>query len=80
VTSATLTSKGQITIPIQVRTALDLKAGDRIDFLAAGNGKVTLIARNQPIQKLKGMAGKLPRAISIEEMNEAIAVRGARQR
>lgn len=40
---ATLTSKGQITLPKLVRTQLNLKAGDRLRFEARPDG--TLIAR-----------------------------------
>jgi antitoxin PrlF len=37
--SATITSKGQITIPIEVRKKLGLKAGTRIDFFETEDGK-----------------------------------------
>ena len=36
--SATLTSKGQITVPVQVRTALGLDSGDRIEFVELEKG------------------------------------------
>jgi AbrB family looped-hinge helix DNA binding protein len=70
--SATVTSKGQITIPIEVRKELSLKPGDRIEFYKSGYGPYTIIAKNQSVQRLKGMFGKFPRVVSVEEMNEAI--------
>ncbi|HEX4321238.1 MAG TPA: AbrB/MazE/SpoVT family DNA-binding domain-containing protein [Acidobacteriaceae bacterium] len=78
--SATVTSKGQITIPVETRKALEIKPGDNVDFVHTDDGNVVLFARNQPVQRLKGMFGKFPRTVSIEEMNEAIAIRGSRLR
>ncbi|WP_263356272.1 AbrB/MazE/SpoVT family DNA-binding domain-containing protein [Acidicapsa ligni] len=75
--SATMTSKGQITIPIEVRTELGLKAGDRIEFARNEQGRVVLLPKNGSVQALKGMFGKFHHALSIEEMNEAIASSGA---
>ncbi|MGA3195891.1 MAG: AbrB/MazE/SpoVT family DNA-binding domain-containing protein [Terriglobales bacterium] len=36
--TATLTSKGQITIPSRVREALGLEKGDRVEFVEQGKG------------------------------------------
>jgi antitoxin PrlF len=80
VAAATLTSKGQITIPIEVRNELGLKPGDRIEFVKNERGRFVLFPKNGSVQRLKGMFGKFPRTVSIEEMNDAIAARGARQR
>ncbi len=78
--SATLTSKGQITIPAEIRAELNLRPGDRIDFVKVGDRDIRLFAKNQSVKRLKGMFGKFPRTVSIEEMNEAIAERGSRLR
>jgi antitoxin PrlF len=75
--SATLTSKGQITVPAEIRKLLNLKAGDRIEFIHLGNHDVRIYAKNQSVKRLKGMFGKFPRTVSIEEMNEVIARGGA---
>jgi antitoxin PrlF len=74
--TATVTSKGQITIPIEVRTELGLKPGDQIFFSKDPQGRYVLFPKNGSVKALKGMFGKFPRTVSIEEMNEAIA-RGA---
>ncbi len=43
--AATITSKGQITLPKLVRVALGLDAGDRVDFIVAPDGGYTLVHR-----------------------------------
>lgn len=76
--TATITAKGQITIPAEIRQALKLDAGDRIVFEETKPGCYVL----KPAQKvkvgvLKGMFGKAKKSVSIEEMNAIIAKRGA---
>jgi AbrB family looped-hinge helix DNA binding protein len=66
--SAKLTSKGQITVPAEIRIALGIRAGDRINFIETGKGKFAIVAANQPVQNLKGLVAKPRKAISIEEM------------
>jgi antitoxin PrlF len=78
--TATLTSKGQVTIPVKVRTALGLDAGDRIEFVEVGKGKFNIVAATRSVKELSGMLyrkGRKP--VSIEEMNAAIA-KGAADR
>lgn len=76
-TTATLTSKGQITIPAAVREALGVDAGDRVEFVEVVPGRYELIAATHSVGELKGMFGKPRKAVSIEAMNAAIARRGA---
>jgi antitoxin PrlF len=76
-TTATLTSKGQITVPAAVREALGVDAGDRVEFVEIAPGRYEFIAATRPVTALKGMFGKPRKAVSIEEMNAAIARRGA---
>jgi antitoxin PrlF len=77
--SATVTSKGQITIPLEVRTKLALKPGDKIEFVQNPLGFM-LLPKNGSVKRLKGMFGKPDRTLTIEEMNEAIAARASRLR
>src|SRR5476651_1397090 len=76
--TATLTSKGQITIPVQIRTALGLDTGDRIEFVELQKGQFAIIPATRSLKELKGMFRhkRKRRAVTIEEMNAAIA-RGA---
>lgn len=75
--TATLTSKGQITIPVQVRTALGLETGDRVEFVEMEDGKFSMIAASKTVKDLKGLIRKPAHAVSIEDMNRAIAAQGA---
>jgi AbrB family looped-hinge helix DNA binding protein len=70
--TATLTSKGQTTIPKDIRDRLGLKPGDRIHFVTLPDGTVRLLAQNLPIAALKGMLPKPRRAVTVKQMNEAI--------
>lgn len=79
-TTATVSSKGQITIPADVRLALHVDTGDRIEFVEIEAGRYEFIAATRSVTELKGMFGKARRAVSIEEMNHAIATRGASAR
>jgi antitoxin PrlF len=72
VPTATLTTKGQITIPVQVRTALGLNAGDKIDFVEIEKGQYAIRPRTASIRDLEGCIPKLDYVPTIEEMNEAI--------
>jgi AbrB family looped-hinge helix DNA binding protein len=74
--TATVTSKGQITIPVEVRKELGLKAGDRVDFFPGARGGYEMRARNLSVRDLAGMFPRVSRVVSLEEMDEAIA-RGA---
>ena len=76
-TTAVLTSKGQITIPLPVRSKLGVEAGDRIEFIELGNGQFGIIAATEDISSLKGIVGKPESPVAIEDMNRAIAKRGA---
>jgi len=70
--SATLTSKGQITVPIEVRKALGLDAGDKIEFVEIGEKQFAIQPRTGSIRDLEGCIPKLDYVPTIEEINEAI--------
>jgi antitoxin PrlF len=79
--AATLTSKGQITIPARVRTALGVDAGDRIEFVEVGKGEFNIVAATRSVRELSGMLYRKGREpVSIEEMNAAIAKGASRSR
>ncbi len=75
--SAAVTSKGQITIPASVRNALGVQAGSRIEFVETTKGEFSIVLANSRVQELKGMLRKPDTPVTIENMNETIAARGA---
>jgi len=79
--AATVTSKGQITIPAKVPTALAVDAGDRIEFVEVEKGQFAIVAATRSVQELKGrFQGKRSKPVSIEEMNAVILKRASRSR
>lgn len=71
--TATVTSKGQITIPKYIRDQLKIQVGDRINFLFdATNGSVTFLPVKRDVKELKGIVSKPLKSISISDMNKAI--------
>jgi AbrB family looped-hinge helix DNA binding protein len=79
-TTATVTSKGQITIPADVRKALSVGTGDRVEFVQIEPGQFLFVAANRSVTELKGMFGKPTKTASIDEMSRTIAARGASAR
>ena len=77
--TATLTSKGQITIPADVRRRLSLAAGDKVIFVELEGGGYKLAPVNLPITALKGIVPKPDREVSLQDMEEAI-IAGAVER
>lgn len=75
--TATLTSKGQITIPADVRRVLNVQTGDRVEFVQIEPGRFELVAATRSVRELKGLFGKAERTVSIAEMNRVIAERSA---
>ncbi len=71
--TATLTSKGQITLPLAVRAALGLTAGQKIDFLPEGDS-FRVVALRTDVSVLRGrFAGRVKKPVSIAQMDVAIA-------
>jgi antitoxin PrlF len=79
-TTATITPKGQITIPARVRQALAVDAGDRVEFVQIESGQFLFVAMNRSVTELKGMFGKPTKVVSIEDMNRAAVALGASAR
>ena len=75
---ATMTSKGQVTIPKNVREALRLKQGDRLEFVLLDDGTIRVRPLTVDIRDLFGIL-KTDRHVTVEEMNEVIAERWSRK-
>lgn len=76
--TATLTSKGQLTLPRQVRVALGVEAGDRIDFVPLEGGRFAVMPATAPLAALKGVVRKPDRPVPLADMDAAIAEGAAR--
>jgi len=76
-TTATVTSKGQITIPREVRQKLGIDTGDRVEFVEVAPGEFSLKAATGDVRSLKGMIRRPKSPISVDAMNAAIKRRGA---
>ena len=76
---ATMTSKGQVTVPKPVREKLLLRPGDKIDFRLEDDG-VHLVPVTASVTQLKGMVPKPASPVSLATMDEAISSAAGRRR
>jgi antitoxin PrlF len=80
--ASTLTSKGQVTIPKEVRERLGLKEGDRLVFRFDNEGNLLVRPEaRSPLGRLPGLLHHLAgeRPVTVEEMNEAVKRRAAKR-
>jgi AbrB family looped-hinge helix DNA binding protein len=71
-----ITSKGQVTIPKEVRESMGLTPSDSVSFVVLEGGKALILARNRPITDVIGCLKDKPRGfkgiLSLEEMEAVI--------
>ena len=68
---ATITGRGQITLPSEVRHHLGAKTGDKLAFVIDNQGDVHVNVPHYPtVASVRGAAGKLSKPLSWEEMRE----------
>jgi AbrB family looped-hinge helix DNA binding protein len=70
--AATVTSKGQLTIPKDVREALGVGPGDRVEFVQMADGNFAVMPATKSIKRLKGIIPKPKTPVSLEDMDDAI--------
>jgi antitoxin PrlF len=75
--TATLTSKGQITIPLDVRQRMKLDAGARVEFIESAEGEFSIRPAVADVRSLKGLLRKPAKPVSIGDMKKTIRLRGA---
>jgi len=78
VATATITSKGQITLPKEVREALGVGTGDRVEFVAEPDGAYRVVAATRDIKQLKGLVPKPRTPVTVEAMKRAVARAGSK--
>ena len=74
--TSTISSKGQVTIPVEVRTLMHLRAGDSVSFVFMPDNRVEMIGIRNPASRLKGLVPMPERPVTIRDMNEAIGTGG----
>ena len=77
--TSTLTSKGQTTIPKDVRKRLNLQPGDRLEFVIDEDGRVLVLPASIDASELAGMLKPPARQVTVEDMNRAIRKRGGKR-
>jgi len=70
--TATVTSKGQITIPKVVRDELGLREGDRVAFRVLEDGSVIVEPETIDLLALKGALKARRKGVSLADMEDAI--------
>lgn len=75
---ATLTSKGQSTVPKAIRDRLHLHPGDQIEFAVREDGRIEILAAPIPVASLKGILPPPSRSVSLADMDQAIRKRAAK--
>jgi len=74
--TATLTTKGQVTIPKDVREHLGVDTGDRLNFVVQEDGSVVVTPLTRDVRDLDGLLHRpRMRGVSVEEMKEAVSRR-----
>lgn len=68
-----MSSKGQVTVPVEIRRALGLRPGSKVEFVPTGRGVYELVVKTGSIRDLYGMLPPPARAVTLEEMDDAIA-------
>ena len=71
--SSTVTSKGQITIPVEVRRALKLQTGSRVEFVKLTDSSYELVPATRSVKELKGILKSRVGPVSLADMDEGIA-------
>jgi AbrB family looped-hinge helix DNA binding protein len=77
--AATVTSKGQVTLPVEARRRLGIRAGTRLEFIVKDDDRLEVVRVGGSVRDLKGLLPRPPRKLSLDELEQAIA-RGARGR
>jgi AbrB family looped-hinge helix DNA binding protein len=71
---STMTSKGQVTIPKEIRDRLQLRVGQRLEFQVDSRKQLVVTPKIRDIRALRGTVRNPRRkAVTVRQMNKAIA-------
>ena len=76
--TATVTSKGQVTLPAEARRRLGIHASTKLEFIICGDDRMEVIRVGGSVRDLKGVLPKPKRTLSLEDMDAAIGKATAR--
>ena len=72
--TATVTAKGQLTLPKSIQEALGLSAGDKVNFVLMKDGNYAILPASHSVKTLEGFFHKPGRKpVSLDDMDKAIA-------
>jgi len=71
--TSTVTSKGQVTIPVEARRRLRIQPGTKLEFVIRDDGRLEVIPLSGSVKELKGALPKPKRGLTLAEMDAAIA-------
>ena len=74
----TMSSKGRVSIPVEVRNMLRLNTGDGIDFVVFDKNRVGLMLKKGSVGSLKGLVKWTGKPMTLRQMDEAIASEACR--
>jgi AbrB family looped-hinge helix DNA binding protein len=77
--TSTVTSKGQTTIPKEIRERLNLQPGDRLEFVVDDDGRVIVLPATVDAAELAGILKPPSKPVTVEAMNQAVRTRGGRR-
>ena len=70
---ATVTSKGQVTLPVEARRRLGLKPGTKLEIIVTDDERLEAIPVAESVTSLKGMVPKPRKRLSLAQIEKAIA-------
>ena len=73
-----MSSKGRVSIPVEVRNMLRLNTGDGIDFVVFDKNRVGLMLKKGSVGSLKGLVKWTGKPMTLRQMDEAIAIEACR--
>ena len=69
-----MTSKGRVTIPKPIRDKLRLEPGDKLELTLVEGGGLLVTPVTAPVTRLKGMVPRPHAPLSLETLDEAVAM------
>ena len=69
----TVTSKGQVTLPVEARRRLGIRAGTKLEFIIKDGDRLEVVKVGGSVRELKGALPRPRRTLSLAEMDAAVA-------